>query len=379
MNRRPRVLVTGAFGQGNPGDESVLAAFLSHLDGCEVAATVAPQGTPPAGMPPAGSSLAGTSPADLRPVPSSDRLAVARAVMGADLTVVTATVFKTLHPSSGRPPLGLLVNTAALAGVARALGRPVALVGVGAGALPGRPAKALARGIVAAAGHVEIRDEESAQALHRAGVERDLPVGADVVWATLPRSPAGRRRGNVAVIALSHLAGDDRLVSSLQATAAELVAAGYEVALQPWQAPRDLSLAAAIAATDVPVRIWEQPADVAAAARSFEDVSLVIGLRFHSLVAAGAAGVPFVAVAHEPKLAALARRLGQQAVPPSAAPDVLAGAAVQALLGPGPAPELVRKEREVAARTLGRTRTLAFTRAAALRAAPRRLAQAWRI
>ena len=40
----------------------------------------------------------------------------------------------------------------------------------------------------------------------------------------------------------------------------------------------------------------------------------MVGLRFHALVAAGAAGTPFVALAHEPKLAGMARRLGRVSV-----------------------------------------------------------------
>ena len=344
--RRPRVLVAGAFGQGNPGDQSVLDAFVSALDGCDVSATV---GT----VPPS---------AAYRPVPSNDRGAVARAVVDADLTVATATVLKTLHPSTGRPPLGLLVNTMAMAGAARAMGRPIALAGVGAGDLPGGAAGLLARGIVASAGHVEIRDEESADALRAAGVKSRLPVGADVVWATLPEMAPVRRRRPVAVITLSHLAGGPDLIKGLQATAAVLHDAGYEVALQPWQPPRDLAMAAAVASgAGVPVRLWEPPADVAEAAAALADAALVIGLRFHSLVAAGAAGVPFVAVAHEPKLAGLARRLEQQAVAPSSV-AALPAAVRRALDGPGPARHQVEQERRRAVATLERTRELAFER-----------------
>src|SRR5262249_38720619 len=40
MSRPPRVLVAGAFGQDNPGDEWVPTAFLDALHGCDVTATV---------------------------------------------------------------------------------------------------------------------------------------------------------------------------------------------------------------------------------------------------------------------------------------------------------------------------------------------------
>ena len=56
------------------------------------------------------------------------------------------------------------------------------------------------------------------------------------------------------------------------------------------------------------------PADLHEARATFAGARLVVGLRFHALVAAAAAGAPFLAYAHEPKLAAIARRLGQPAV-----------------------------------------------------------------
>lgn len=122
MSAAPRVLLAGAFGQANPGDESVLDAFVAHLHGCEVAATVA--------------GPASRSPQPYQPVPSGDRRAVAPAVLRADLTVATATVFKVLHPASGRSPLGLL---------------------------------ALTRAVARTAGWIELRDEESAAVLQAPG------------------------------------------------------------------------------------------------------------------------------------------------------------------------------------------------------------------
>ena len=59
---------------------------------------------------------------------------------------------------------------------------------------------------------------------------------------------------------------------------------------------------------------------------SYRGDDLVIAMRFHALVAAGMAGTPFVAIAHEPKLAGLARRLGQVAVPAHASAAVLRAA-----------------------------------------------------
>lgn len=353
MKSGPSVLVAGAFGQGNPGDESVLAAFVNGLYGCRVGATVS---SPPDG------------PTAYRPVPSGDRRAVARAVLGADLVVATATALKVLHPASGRPPLGLLVNTLAVAAATRALGRPLALGGVGAGDLDHRLAPALTRAIVALAGPVEVRDQESEGLLRSVGVNRRIAVGADVVWTTLspgPAPPPNPTGGPVAVIALSHLAGGPRLTETLAGAAAALSASGHEVVLHPWQPAGDTAMAAAIARRcPAPLSIWEPPGDVPAAASAYRGASVVIGLRFHSLVAAAAAGVPFAAVAHEPKLSALARRLNQRAVPPDAGFEPLYAAARAAAAGDPPARAAVQDETKRARATLTRVRGAAFANAA---------------
>jgi polysaccharide pyruvyl transferase WcaK-like protein len=86
----------------------------------------------------------------------------------------------------------------------------------------------------------------------------------------------------------------------------------------------------------------------------FADARLVVGLRFHALVAAAAAGVPFVAYAHELKHVGLARRLGQPAVAPG---GPLAATVLAALAGDdvrrraqrrGPSRDAVARERELA-------------------------------
>ena len=85
-----------------------------------------------------------------------------------------------------------------------------------------------------------------------------------------------------------------------------------------------------------------------------------MALRFHALIAAAAAGVPALAVAHEPKLAGGARRLGQPAVAADG-PVTSLGPAVVAAPGASPRaalPEAVRRERERAQASLRLLRVL---------------------
>jgi polysaccharide pyruvyl transferase WcaK-like protein len=333
-----RVFLAGAFGQGNPGDEALLAAFHRALPGhLPVAASSDPAGTIAAH--------------GVEAVRRDDIARVAHAIARSDAVVVAGgTVFKALHPSSGRPALALLRQAAALAAVTKALRKPLALVGVGADTLYGRAARRLARAIVHAADLLVLRDDESAAELAAIGAPTPIRVGADAAWTLLPDPPpptssgptTSFERGRPVVVALSHLAGGRDVGERLAEGLRPLVATGLPVRLDPWQPSGDAELAAEVATRLGGVaELAAPPTDLLAARDSIVGARLVIAQRFHSLLAAASAGVQAVAVAHEPKLAGLARRLGQPEVAPGAP---FAGA----LDAAPPAREAVRRERALA-------------------------------
>lgn len=318
----PGALLAGAFGQRNPGDDALLAAFVRALDGWDCHATSA------------GWSV-GASGAET--VMSFERAAVARRVAKADAVVFAGgTIFKLLKPQTGRSPLDLLSRALALAVAAKALGKPLALVGVGAAPLPSRRARLLARRLVHQADLLVLRDEESAAVLAETGAPAPFRVGADPVWTLLDAPGPEPEPAAPVVVALSHEAGDERLGERLSAALVPVLATGLEVVLQPWQLGRvgrrdDLDLAHELhqrlggaVALEVP------PRDITHARDRFRSARLVVGLRFHALVAAGAAGTPFFAYAHEPKLGALARRLRQPALGPETDPEALGAAIIAA-------------------------------------------------
>jgi polysaccharide pyruvyl transferase WcaK-like protein len=134
-----------------------------------------------------------------------------------------------------------------------------------------------------------------------------------------------------------------------------LASRGVRLQLQAWQqragghGPDDGALVAAIAGQlGSSVELMERPASLPAAADSMVGVGAVLSFRFHALLAAAAAGTPTVAVAHEAKLAALGERLGQRVVTPVVTPDVLVEQVIAALSGPGPSPEAVKEQIELA-------------------------------
>jgi polysaccharide pyruvyl transferase WcaK-like protein len=334
------ILLVGAFGQRNLGDEALCRAVCRALGDHEVV-------------------IASADPERTRTehgrcaVPATAR-AVATAIRTADAVVVGGgTLFKTLHPASGRRPTALLRNTAMLLTLARFCRVPVALVGVGAGELRGSLPRRLARHIVPRADLLVLRDEESAAVLTDAGVQPPFWIGADPAWLLFdeadvdgtpsiqprPRRAGSGGRARRVTVAVSHLAAADQaeLEQGLAAALARIAADGWHVRLQPWQhagAHRgggDVAVAERLRQLVPAAEIVDAPPNLHAAAAQFADDDLVVAMRFHALVAAGAARRRIVTIAHEPKLAGLARRLGQIAVPPDASQAVLGSAIEWAL------------------------------------------------
>lgn len=338
-------LLAGAFGQGNPGDEALLSAFVAALEGWRVVAT--------SRDPDATRTMHGVEAVPARP----DH--VARAVARADAVVMAGgTLFKTLHPSTGRHPDALLASAVATAAGARARGTDVALVGVGAAPLPRASSRFLARRLTELADVLILRDSGSASCLRDAGLAPPFRIGSDPAWTLLDDiTPRPRRRRTL--LALSHLAGmGDNLTTWLASALWELSAAA-PVAVQPWQSGSgDDRMATRL--HDVlgdRVEVLPPPADLRAAAEQLAEYERVVALRFHALVAAAAAATPVVALAHEPKLASLAQRLDQPAVSPSQSPTALV-AAVDDVHRRGSAdPARVDGERRGAAATLELLRT----------------------
>jgi polysaccharide pyruvyl transferase WcaK-like protein len=340
-----RVLLCGAFGQDNPGDDALLMAFLDALDGNDVVV------------------------ASPTPIDRPDTTTVRPSALGLrgvlrevdSLVVAGGTVFKTLHPSANRHPAGLLARSAALLGYARMRGVPFALVGVGAGDLRSRTGIRLARWTAEHADLLILRDEESASVLAGIGAAGPFRIGADPAWTLFDgsgRSNEHERDG--VVVAISHLADTevDRLVERLVHVVEPLIAKGERVHLQPWQG--DEVGADALVAHRLVRRLGDPPlVDVVARPQSLHDAvhcfaraRAVVGLRHHALIAAAVAGCPFLAVAHEPKLAGIARRLGQSSVPPHATPAVLARSVVELLHHDPATPGSVAGEIDAARRSM---------------------------
>ena len=354
LNQRGRddsapVLLAGAFGQGNPGDEALLEAFRRALPDMPLV-------------------VASADPADTRwrhGVPSISSLswrAVASTARASRAVVFAGgTVFKSLPAETSRHRWELLRNAFALSSYARAAGRPVCMVGVGVGRLVDAPSRALARRTARNADLLVLRDDDSARALIDIGVPGPLRVGADAAWTLLDQVPE------------PHPAFDDRIVvvpsqwavaeapgvlASLAAALQPLLDFGGAVRVQPWQCggpgPDDLRYAERLASSlRGDVDLAAPILNLVDAAHAFTAARLVISSRFHALIAAAAAGAPFLAVAHEHKQVGIATRLGQPSIAANSTAAAMAHAVQEALTADPPARAAVRAEIAGAEEALG--------------------------
>lgn len=338
----PKALIAGAYGQGNPGDEALLAAL-----GPVVAASgfdpIVTSGDPAATE--RRYAYEAVAPRGLRAV---------RAVAGSKAVVVGGgTVFKELHPSTRRRPDSLVRNTAALVMTTVATGRPIAFVGIGAAPIRSAISRRLVRFSAQAADLLVLRDEESADELNAAGVPSPFRVGADPAWTVLDPGarPGGSTPDGPLLVVLSHLAGDHRTLEALGETLRRLGATGMSIQLMPWQRA-DVPMAREVLnMLGGQCGLGEPPDDLTQACHLADGCSAVLALRFHAALASAVAGVPFVAVSHEPKLTAIARRLGMPAVSPLASAPVMVEAVHDAVTREID-PALVWRERERAEGTL---------------------------
>jgi polysaccharide pyruvyl transferase WcaK-like protein len=350
--RRPSngapVLLAGAFGQGNVGDEALLDAFCRAL----------------ADMP---LLVASTDPGDTerrhgRPaVASTAWRDVTQAVRDSRALVFAGgTIFKALPVETGRNRWALLRNALAVATFARMIGRPVCMVGVGAGDLSDSASRALTRATARQASLLVLRDDASARALAKVGVPAPIRVGADPAWTLLDRVPtAPQHREDTIVVVPSRwaIATAPGVLGSLAAAIQPALDSGLGVCIQPWEADgtgEDVRWSERLARCLVgAVRVAEVPQDLSEAAQSLASARLVISARFHALLAAAAAGAPLLAVANEHKQAAIASRLGQPWVPADAEPSVMQATVAAALHGQPAARAAVQGEIASAEETFG--------------------------
>lgn len=305
------ILVVGGYGYRNVGDEAILASLLRTLRGRRVSVV--------SRLPAETSAAHGVRAVSIASAVSE--LARHRSVLigggglfGADMGL------------TGRflPAFGL---------AASAVGRPIALHGIGIDpGLPAIVAVALRR-LARNATQIQVRDRRSAALLRTWGVE--AAVGPDLsAWlpAALPAVGTAALRGAAVdprqpIVGLSLTAVNGAVARAAVEAVAETMDALPEVQFcfipmsqHPFVAAHnDLVLARRLSARQPRLRILEGMLPAATVLAVYGHLSAVVGMRYHSLLFAARAGVPLLPIVYADKCRTWLEERGEESVAPEAA------------------------------------------------------------
>lgn len=328
-NLGPSVLFSGYFGCGNAGDEAVLEASIGLLR---------------ARRPDLGVAVLSANPSDtaarygVRSYPRMEPRAVVRALRETDLLLSGGGSLL-----QDRTSLRSLIYYLGVIRLALALRRPVMVFAQGIGPLARPAARRMTGALLRRVALIAVRDRESAVLLEELGVRGpgapEIQVTADPAFALEPEEtarvdgilrPMQRPGGPLVAVSLRSWPG---MAQAAEAIHEGLAAAlpGARVLACPFQPGEDGAICAsfvrsmgeAACLVDEPLRPREWRALLG-------HVDLVVAARLHALILAAAAGTPTVAIAYDPKVAALQKRLDEPNLGP---PNGVTAAAVAQAAG----------------------------------------------
>lgn len=336
-------VLQGYFGTGNFGDDWLLAATAAALA---------------AAVPDARFVVRDHGDAVLMPLPAGVQFSGSERVLGdatrtrlSRLLHYTATAWRQFGEARwlvfgggtqfhARGGLASLALNALLCLLARLRGVRIAALGVGVSGLSGPVAAMLLRFIVTSARVFVVRDDASRSvAGPRALLAADLAFG-------FPLSGPVERGAAIALTVYP-----PAWSASLAAAMAGAVA-GREVVLLTVQrrgvtegddAVLD-ALAAALPEAQRRVMTGE--------ASALAGIGLVCGMRFHALLAAAQAGIPFVGIGHDPKITDLCARFAMPCLAPEALTAAILSEAINAAAARPPAADALAACRAEAARNV---------------------------
>lgn len=228
-----------------------------------------------------------------------------RAVRSVDLVVIGGGTLLAGNVQGGSLiPRGLPRYVGVVAAVARALGTPVALVGVGAERWPGGLEGRLLGGAVRRAMSVGVRDAESADLVAERGGRVARISGDTFFGARLPPPLSQDKRSRHVVVALS-----GRTTAAECAEVAERLAGVPEhtVRIRRMDQHGDdealaRDLASRLESRGIATQVSPYVTDWREAYAEMAGASLVVASRLHALIFAGRAGTPALAVGTSTKV-----------------------------------------------------------------------------
>lgn len=315
------LLLLGAYGQRNLGDDALLEVFIAQLGGEPLLVNSA---TP-------GETAARYGVATLPTYSPLASPALARRILDARAIVFGGGSLLKEIEGGQAARLRYMLRILALLELGRRAGKPTAMLGVGVGPLRAPLFRRLARLAAERATLVCVRDQASAALLRAIGVTRPVVVTADPVYLREPPRPA-RPAGlcRVVVIPRYSLGAAER--AALAAACDHLVEQmGAELLFVPFQTgygPQYDDTAAAYALLGrmrrrEAARV-ETPGSTEAALALIGGAELVVSARLHGLIFAAICGVACLGLDYEPKVRGVMADAGQAAAC-LALPDLAAG------------------------------------------------------
>ncbi len=302
-----RLLLSGYYGLGNLGDEAILAGLAPALAARGVAVTVL--------------SAAPRATSSLHSVAAVHRL------RGVPVALVGHTAFVSgggglLQDATSSRSLGYYLG---LIRAAKALGKRVAVYGQSLGPLTHAGRKRVAAALAGVP--LAVRDRQSLAIAADLGLQAEL-VGDPALLMSRPKVPETPSAPGAPTLLIPR-GGHPRFDAPLERLAAALIADGERVAAMALQ-PRvdDGSVAALLAALPSLERAAAETPK--AALDLIAKAAAVVSVRLHGCILAAVAGVPFVALAYDPKVAGFAELAGAEVVPPEATAGELQAALARA-------------------------------------------------
>jgi polysaccharide pyruvyl transferase CsaB len=318
------LLICGAAGYTNIGDDAILWGMLTQLRGALGSRPIKVAGGPQ--LEPL------IRPFDAIPLSYQDQSELARAIEEAELVILggggllydvgyEAGLHRFL---ADLPDRQWLYEMARISAAASAAARPIMLYGIGVGPLLTEAARQVAKFTCDQARAITVRDEGSADLLAEYGVPRSrVHVAADPAILV----EAGNASSLVAQLGITAAPrpwvainlrpwGDAGQGEQLVAQGVSLARAvceqlgGTAVLLPLQRAPDDDLRMLQPIADATGAAVMEQQLSPSDTVGALTELDLVIGMRLHALVLALAAGKPFVALSYDPKVSEFASSAG---------------------------------------------------------------------
>ena len=306
-----RIFLLGAYGQNNIGDDALLEVFLKQFANATIVVNSA--------RPAATSQRYGVE--TVATYLGWPRLRRPRAVLQSDMIVFGGGSL--LKEIEGGPlaQIAYFVRIFALLLLARLLGRPSAMLGVGIGPLSSPTYRRLSRLVANMTDLICVRDSASRDLLLAIGVRRPVHVTADPVFTfEAPAAPASSTPAERPLVVVIPRYSLDQAQQQALATACDQLVEqhGAQIVLLPFQTGYeakydDLPAARAIIgqmrhAASASVRA---PTTTDETLALIGQAQLVISSRLHGLIFAAIQGVAGVAINYEVKVGSFMAEIGQ--------------------------------------------------------------------